>query len=120
MDIIKDFMSTPVLSVNADATAEDAAKEMGEKKVSCLLVKENDEPIGIITTTDLVKRVMAKGLDPKITKLESILSKPLITINHYLTRSDASEMMLRKKIKHIAVTEGTNVLGILTPKDMIA
>ena len=75
MDIIKDFMSTPVLSVNADATAEDAAKEMGEKKVSCLLVKENEEPIGIITTTDLVKRVMAKGLDPKTTKLESILSK---------------------------------------------
>ena len=32
MDIIKDFMSTPVLSVNADATAEDAAKEMEEKK----------------------------------------------------------------------------------------
>ena len=120
MDIIKDFMSTPVLSVNADATAEDAAKEMEEKKVSCLLVKENKEPIGIITTTDLVKRVMAKGLDPKTTKLESILSKPLITINHYLTRSDANEMMQRNKIKHIAVTEGTNVLGILTLKDMIA
>ena len=120
MDIIKDFMSTPVLSVNADATAEDAAKEMEEKKVSCLLVKENKQTIGIITTTDLVKRVMAKGQDPKTTKLESILSKPLITINHYLTRSDANEMMQRNKIKHIAVTEGTNVLGILTPKDMIA
>ena len=76
MDIIKDFMSTPVLSVNADATAEDAAKEMGEKKVSCLLVKENEEPIGIITTTDLVKRVMAKGLDPKTTKLESFFTIP--------------------------------------------
>ena len=120
MEIIKDFMSTPVLSVSADATAEEAAKEMGEKKVSCLLVKDNDEPVGLITTTDLVKRVMAKGLDPKTTKIDSILSKPLITINHYLTRSDANEMMQRKKIKHIAVTEGSNVLGILTPKDMIA
>ena len=120
MEIIKDFMSTPVISVNADATAEKAAKEMDEKKVSCLLVKDNEEPVGLITTTDLVKRVMAKGLDPKTTKIDSILSKPLITINHYLTRSDANEMMQRKKIKHIAVTEGSNVLGILTPKDMIA
>ena len=119
MDIIKDFMSTPVLSVNADASIEEAAKEMEEKKVSCLLVKVNEESAGIITTSDLVKRVMAKGLDPKTTKVDSIMSKPLITINHYLTRSDANEMMLRKKIKHIAVTEGSNVLGILTSKDMV-
>jgi signal-transduction protein with cAMP-binding, CBS, and nucleotidyltransferase domain len=119
MDIIKDFMSTPVLSVKADASVEEAAKEMDEKKVSCLLVKQNEESVGIITPSDLVKRVMAKGLDPKTTKIDSVMSKPLITINHYLTRSDANEMMQRKRIKHIAVTEGTNVLGILTPKDMM-
>ena len=59
------------------------------------------------------------SVDPKTTKVDSIMSKPLITINHYLTRSDANEMMLRKKIKHIAVTEGSNVLGILTSKDMV-
>ena len=119
MGIIKEFMSTPVLSVNTDANTEEAAKEMEEKKVSCLLVKANEESVGIITTSDLVKRVMAKGLDPKTTKADSIMSKPLITINHYLTRRDANEMMLRKKIKHIAVTEGSNVIGILTPKDMM-
>ena len=62
---------------------------------------------------------MAKGLDPKTTKVDFIMSKPLMTINHYLTRSDANEMMLRKKIKHIAVTDGSNVLGILTSKDMV-
>jgi signal-transduction protein with cAMP-binding, CBS, and nucleotidyltransferase domain len=119
MDIIKDFMSTPVLSVNSDASTEEAAKEMEENKVSCLLVKVNEESAGIITTSDLVKRVMARGLDPKNTKVDSIMSKPLITINHYLTRSDANEMLLRKKIKHIAVTEGSNVLGILTSKDIM-
>ena len=119
MDIMKDFMSPPVLSVNSGASAEDAAKEMEEKKVNCLLVKINEESAGIITSSDLVKRVMAKGLDPKTTKVDSIMSKPLITINHYLTRRDANELMLRKKLKHIAVTEGSNVIGILTPKDMM-
>jgi signal-transduction protein with cAMP-binding, CBS, and nucleotidyltransferase domain len=87
--------------------------------VNCLLVKVNEESAGIIITSDLVKKVMVKGLDPKTTKVDSIMSKPLITINHYLTRSDANEMMLRKKIKHIAVTEGSNVLAILTSKDMV-
>ena len=76
MDIIKDFMSTPVLSVNADASTEEAAKEMEEKKVNCLLVKVNEESAGIITTSDLVKRVMAKALDPKTTKVDSICLSP--------------------------------------------
>ncbi len=120
MDIIKDFMSTPVLSVNVDTTAEEAAKEMAEKKVSCLLVKENEEPVGLVTTSDLVRRVMAKGLDPKTTQINSIMSKPLVSLNHYLTRSDANELMQRNNIKHLAVTEQNQVMGILTPKDMIA
>ena len=120
MDIIKDFMSTPVLSMNFEATAEEVAKEMEEKKVSCLLVKENEESVGLITTSDLANRVMAKGLDPKTTKIDSVMSKPLITMNHYLTRSDANEIMQRNKIKHLAVTEQNQVIGILTPKDMIA
>ena len=120
MDVIKDFMSKPVLSVPVQATAEEAAKEMEQKGVSCLLVKENEEPVGLITTSDLVRRVMAKGLDPKTTKINSIMSKPLISLNHYLTRSDANELMQRNKIKHLAVTEQNSVIGILTPKDMIA
>ncbi len=120
MDIIKDFMSTPVLSVDVNTTVEETAKEMLEKGVSCLLVNEKEEPVGLITTSDLVKKVMAKGLDPKTTKIQSIMSKPIISLNHYLTRSDANILMQRNKIKHLAVTDQKSVIGILTPKDMIA
>ncbi len=119
MDVIKDFMSTPVLSVYVHTTVEEAAKVIEEKNVSCLLVKENEDPVGLVTTTDLVKRVMARGLDPKTTNVHSVMSKPLITMNHYLTRSDANEIMQKNKIKHLAVTESNRVVGILTPKDMI-
>ncbi|MEK9627855.1 MAG: CBS domain-containing protein [Nitrospinota bacterium] len=120
MDIVKDFMSTPVLSVDVNAPVEEAAKIMQEKSVSCLLVKENEDHIGLITTTDLVKKVMAKGLDAKATKCNDVMSKPVLSINHYLTRSDANLMMQRNQIKHLAVTDQKTVIGILTPKDMIA
>ena len=58
-----------------------------------------NKSVGVITTWGQVKRVIAKEMDPKTTKIDSIMSKPLITINHYLTRSDANEIMQRKKIK---------------------
>tara|TARA_B100000686_G_scaffold309303_1_gene351092 strand:- start:536 stop:895 length:360 start_codon:yes stop_codon:yes gene_type:complete len=119
MDVIKDFMSKPVWSVAVQATAEETAKEMDKKGVSCLLVQENEDPVGLVTTSDLVKRVMAKGLDPKTTQIKFIMSKPLISLNHYLTRSDANELMQKNKIKHLVVTEQNSVIGILTPKDLI-
>ena len=119
MDVIKDFMSKPVLSVTIQASAEETAKEMDQKRVSCLLVKENEEPVGLVTTSDLVKRVMAKGLDPKTTQINLIMSKPLISLHHYLPRSDANELKQRNKIKHLVVTEKNSVIGILTPKDII-
>ena len=56
VDIIKDFMSTPVLSVDVDTSVEEVAKEMLEKGVSCLLVNEKEDSVGIITSTDISKK----------------------------------------------------------------
>jgi len=119
VDIIKDFMSTPVLSVDVDTSVEEVAKEMLEKGVSCLLVNEKEDSVGIITSTDLVKRVIAKGLDARTTKIQSAMSKPIISINPYYDRNDANNLMRRNKIKHLAVTNQRKIVGILTPNDML-
>ena len=120
MDEIRDFMRCPVISVDPNTTAQEAAKLMGEKGISSLLVKENDEYLGIVTKTDLVKKVLAGGLDPQATKVHSLMSKPLLTKDFYTTRSEANELMLRKKIKHLVVTKHGEIVGVLTTKDMVS
>ncbi|MZH45632.1 MAG: CBS domain-containing protein [Nitrospinae bacterium] len=119
MDRIADFMSSPPLSVDVNSTTEVGAQLMCEKKVTSLLIKEGEDYVGIVTSTDLVQKLVAKGLNPKETKMSSVMSKPVISMGHHLPRSDANELMLRKKIKHLAVTKEGNVVGILTTKDMI-
>ncbi len=120
MDKIFDFMSSPVLSIDAQSTVEQGAKYMGEKNVDSLLVKENDDYVGILTTSDMVTKLVAKGLDPKSTKVLSIMSKPLLTLDHYISRSEANEFMLKNKIKHLVVTKHGKVSGILTMRDMVS
>lgn len=117
---IKDFMRSPVISVEVQTTVEAAAKLMCEKKISSLLVKEGEEYVGILTKTDFIKKLIAEGRDPKSENVGSIMSKPLLTMDHYLPRSDANEFMLRKKIKHLVVTKHGKVAGILTLKDMVS
>jgi signal-transduction protein with cAMP-binding, CBS, and nucleotidyltransferase domain len=120
MDKILDFMVSPIISIDAQSTIEEGAILFSGKKISSLLVKENDTYVGIITKTDIIKKVIANGLDPKTTKINSAMSKPLLTMDHYLPRSDANEFMLRKKIKHLIVTKQGKVAGILTLKDMVS
>lgn len=120
MNPIKDFMASPIISVDVLTTVETATKLMRESKISSLLVKEGEEYVGIVTKTDFVNKVIAEGHDPKTTKIQQVMSKPLFSLDEYVQRSEASEFMLRKKIKHLAVTHGKKVMGILTTKDMIS
>jgi signal-transduction protein with cAMP-binding, CBS, and nucleotidyltransferase domain len=117
---IKELMVSPVISVDAQASVEAAAKLMCEKRISSLLVMEGEEYVGILTKTDLVKKLIAEGRDPKTTNIQIVMSKPLISQDAYIQRSEANEFMLRKKIKHLVVTEGKKVVGILTVKDMVS
>ncbi len=120
MDEIFNYMTSPAFSIDVQATAEEGAKYICEKNVSSLLVKENEEYVGIVTQMDLVKRVIAKGLDPKTIRMNSVMSKPIMKMDHYLTRRDAHEFMIGKNIKHLAVTKDGKIVGILTIKDMLS
>lgn len=120
MNLIKDFMVSPVISVDAQTTVEAASKLMCGKKISSLLVKDGEEYVGIVTKTDIVNKLVAEGRDPKATKVDFLMSKPLLSMDQYIPRSEANEYMLRKKIKHLAVSQGKNILGILTVKDIVS
>ena len=112
-------MRSPVLTIEGQITAEEGARCMGDNNINSLLVKENEDYVGIVTTTDLVNKLVAQGLDPKTTRISSIMSQPILTMDHYLPRSDAHVYMLRNKIKHLVVTKQGEIVGMLTTKDMI-
>jgi len=119
MDEVLNYMSEPVESLDAGATAVDAAKRMVEKHISSVLVTEGGEFVGIVTRTDLVTRVMAAGLDAGATPLKSVMSSPLACMDHYLTAGDAHALMSQKNIKHLPITREGKVVGMLTTKDII-
>ena len=80
--LVKDVMSSPVITVNEDSTVEEAAKLMAEYNIGCVIVtKDNGKPVGIITENDLVRRVVSKNLRPSEVKSKEVMSSPLITID---------------------------------------
>jgi len=118
MLILRDCMSSPLISVPSGATVEEAARVMAEKEISSVFIQGEESYLGIFTTTDLVKRVVAKGLDSKTVTALSVATFPIITIDLYLTPQEANELMLRHNIKRVGVTEGKKIVGVISIKDV--
>jgi len=116
---IGDYMASPVLSIGPDASTQEAAKLMESKHIGSLLVKEGETFLGIITETDLTRKILAKGLQDKNPKVSDIMTAPLQTIDCHEPIVDANQLMANKRIRHIAVTENDAVVGMLSVKDLI-
>ncbi len=119
MDEVREFMHAPVISIDPQATAQEAATIMAEKGIGSLLIMKNDEYLGILTKTDLVKNVLAGGLDPQGTRVYSVMAKPIITLDHQAPKNEAIDLMVEKKIKHLAVTKHGEIVGVLSTTDII-
>jgi len=116
--LVKDIMTTALISVNPTTTTFQIAKMMDQGGIGAIIVKDNDDTVGIVTDRDFAVKIAANNL-PSDTPVEKIMSSPLITINHSDPISAAAEMMSSKKIRKLAVSENGKIIGIITSTDLV-
>ena len=118
--IVRDIMSSPVVTIDEDETANAVAENMDMKDLGAVIVQNKaGNSIGIITERDLVKRVVAKNLKPDTVKAKDAMTTPLVTIEPEATISDAARRMTRLDIRRLGVTYKGNLVGIITSKDIL-
>jgi hypothetical protein len=75
--------------------------------------------IGIFTDRDVMKKVVALGLDPKLTTVGDIMSTPLITISEDTGIEAAAEKMRDSKIRRLVVKNDVDVVGVISESDIV-
>ncbi len=113
------MMSRALKTVSPDATLLEAARQMRDAKVGALLVSEGSVYLGVVSESDLVRKAMAEGVDVRQTRVRSVMSSPLITIEIDRSAHDASDLMAEKGIRHLVVTEEGQIVGILSVRDLL-
>lgn len=116
--LVKDIMTRALITVNLTTTSFQIAKMMEQGRIGAIIVKEKENPVGIVTDRDFATKIAANSL-PFETPAEKIMSSPLITIEHDKPISAAAEMMSSKKIRKLAVTENNKIVGIITSTDLV-
>ncbi|MCX8149956.1 MAG: CBS domain-containing protein [Candidatus Bathyarchaeota archaeon] len=118
--LVKDAMSSPVVTTDEDATTDKIAKIMDENNLGCVIVTNRDgKPLGIITERDLVIRVLAKNLQPDMVKAKDIMTTPLATIEPDATITEAARRMSRLDIRRLGVIYKGDLVGLVSNKDIL-
>ena len=118
---VKSFM-VPIekfITVDRDMDARSAAALMRDRNIGSLFVTRNKEIIGILTDTDMVRRVVAVGLDASKTPVEQIMSAPILTIEEGKTLLDANDMMANSHLRHLGVTRNGKLVGMISVRDLV-
>ena len=120
MDEIGDYMISPILSIDLESSVQEAAQFMMAHNIGSVLVKEFEEHVGIVTETDLTRKVLGKGLNAESTPVSEIMTSPILSLDCYLPVEEANRFMHKNKIRHLAVTEEEKIVGILSVKDLVS
>ena len=116
--VIQDIMIKTLISVNPQTTAHQISKMMEQGGIGAVLVKENDNLVGIITDRDFATKIAANSLSLD-TPAQKIMSSPLVIINHDEPISAAAEKMTSKKIRKLAVSDNGKIVGLVTSTDLV-
>lgn len=91
---------------------------MKKRKIANCIVVE-DKPLGIITESDILKKVVAEDLKASEVTVEKIMQTPLIVIDPYVDIQQAMRTMIKCNIRRLPVIENNELIGIITIKDIL-
>lgn len=116
--IVKEAMKTNLSIVKPDISVLEAAKIMKKRKIGNVIVVEKEQPIGILTESDIIKKVIAEGKSAKDIQIKDVMSTPIIVIEPYSNLEEAMKIMGKCNIRRLPVIENDKLIGIITQKDI--
>ena len=112
-------MSTTVLSIGPDHTLHDAARLMSERRVGAAVVRDPDgQGPGILTERDILDAVGA-GQDPATERVRDPLTADIGFAAPDWSLEEAAGAMVRGRFRHLVVTDGGEIAGILSVRDIV-
>lgn len=118
---VKSFMVPveKIIAVDRHTSILQAAKLMRDNRIGSVFVTWERAIIGILTETDIARRLVGMGLDAAQTPVEKIMTMPIIKIDENKTIRDANAMMAREHIRHLGVTRDGVLVGMISVRDMV-
>jgi signal transduction histidine kinase len=115
---VEEIMQRDIACIHKEASVAEAAAVMASRNISCMIILEGAEVIGIVTERDFFKKVVAHGEDPAQTRIEEIMTQGVVSVPPTCSIYNATRIIDEKRIRHLAVIDGKKLQGIITQTDI--
>ncbi|MBN2367923.1 CBS domain-containing protein [Candidatus Woesearchaeota archaeon] len=116
---VMDAMTRSAVTVSPETSVFECAKKMKEERLGSLIIQEKGKLSGILSEQDLVHKIIAKGINPKKTPVKDIMTSEVVSISPEKDITDAILKMSLMNVRRLPVVEDSNIVGILTSKDIL-
>jgi CBS domain-containing protein len=106
-------------SINPDAPVLEAIQLMADHSIGAVLVMTGRELVGIVSERDYARKVVLRGRSSSDTPVREIMSSPVITVVPAASLDDCMRLMTTNRIRHLPVSAGAGVLGMLSIGDLV-
>ena len=119
---VHEFMSTKIEFIDANKSVYDAVERMVDRRIRSVVVEfSGEEPeYGVLTSRDIVFKVLAKGINPKKIKVSEIASKPVACLDKDTQFQEAATMMEKSNIARLFVCDEGKIIGLISLLDVMA
>ena len=119
MSTVAMIMSKKPKTVGPSVSIVSAAKKMRAARVGSLFVKKGKKLVGIVTDTDIVRRAVSTNKSLGSMAVEKIMTAPICTIEGSQSVDDAQDMMADLSVRHLAVTQEGEIVGVVSVRDLL-
>lgn len=115
---ISSIAKQSAIALPPDCALTQAVDLMHAQRKSCVIVVEQERPIGIVTERDMVRLYSSDESHVGIT-LGKVMKSPVLTLPRDATTNHAAEMMLKHKVRHLVAVDGDGrMVGLVSEHDM--
>jgi CBS domain-containing protein len=118
MTQVRDIMEKNVITIDHNKTALDASLILKDKEISFLVIMNEEKTVGIVSESDIVRKITAKDLNSSKIQLENIMSKNFKWVKPDSEIEDAVQKMLNNNIRRLIVLENEKLVGVITQTNL--
>ena len=115
---ITSYMHRLFVIVDENANVAAAVQQMHSHNAATIIASRGNIPVGIVTDSDIIDKVVMRGEDSDQVFLKSIMTSPIVTLSPKGTVKQALNLMRLNQIKRIPVADSSGILGIVTQESL--
>jgi len=118
--LVETLMSSEVNCLSADTSLRQAAEQMVERRISCIIIKQDKSPIGILTERDLVKVLCSNNHEQDLHRpISGFMTSPVLSLNQNESLFDALVFNRAERVRHLpVVNDNDELVGLVTQSDL--